>query len=207
MKQQRALRTRGALIRSAAETFERCGYVQAKLAEISSNAGVSVGALHFHFTNKAAVASTIEASAAEALRRAARAAQSPHMNALQRLTSVSHALAEELRGDVVARAGFHLSCHTRHRTGPDLRQEWYTCVQQLLAEAEAEDLLADHVRPEAATVSIVAATTGIEVLGDADPRWLSSAALTQFWRFILPCLAKPEVLGTVDPEFSSAPTA
>ncbi|MFD6492381.1 TetR family transcriptional regulator, partial [Streptomyces sp. NPDC060188] len=53
MKQQRAVRTRDALIRSAAETFESRGYVQAKLAEISSRAGVSAGALHFHFPNKA----------------------------------------------------------------------------------------------------------------------------------------------------------
>lgn len=206
MKQHRAVLTRAALIRSAAETFERCGYTQAKLAEISARAGVSAGALHFHFTNKAAVASTVEASAAEALRRAARTAQAPEMNALQRLTAVSQALAVELRRNVVARAGFHLSCCAQHRAGPDLRQEWHDCVRRLLAEAGAEDLLADHVRPKDVAVSIFAATTGMEVLGDADPQWLSPAALTRFWRFILPCLTKPEVLATLDPEPPWGPT-
>lgn len=55
-KQDRAVRTRLALIRSAAEQFEARGYVRASLAEISAGAGVSSGALHFHFANKAAVA-------------------------------------------------------------------------------------------------------------------------------------------------------
>ena len=207
MKQQRAVRTRAALIRSAAETFERSGYVQAKLAEISSSAGVSPGALHFHFENKAAVASTVETAAAVALRGAVRSAQAPDMNALQRLTAASYALAEELRRDVVARAGFRLSCRTQQRTGPDLRQEWHACVRRLLAAAEAEELLADHVRPEDVGISIMAATTGLEVLGDADPRWLSPGALTRFWRFILPCLAKPEALAALDPELSRPRTA
>ncbi|MBM7170159.1 TetR family transcriptional regulator [Streptomyces sp. G44] len=207
MTQQRAVHTRDALIRSAAETFERCGYVQAKLAEISSSAGVSAGALHFHFANKAAVASTVETAAADALRGAVRAAQVPGMNAMQRLTAASHALAEALRHDVVARAGFHLSCRTPQRTGPDLRQEWHACVRRLLAAAEAEGLLAEHVRPEDASVPVIAATTGLEVLGDADPRWLSPGALAGFWRFILPCLAKPEVVAALAPEPSDPGSA
>ncbi|CAM5724103.1 TetR family transcriptional regulator OS=Streptomyces microflavus OX=1919 GN=HUT09_00685 PE=4 SV=1 [Streptomyces microflavus] len=48
-KQVRAARTRQALIRSAAIVFEQHGYGQARLALISSGAGVSTGALHFHF--------------------------------------------------------------------------------------------------------------------------------------------------------------
>ncbi|MFF1699299.1 ScbR family autoregulator-binding transcription factor [Streptomyces sp. NPDC058257] len=204
MKQQRAVRTRGALIRSAAETFERCGYVQAKLAEISSSAGVSAGALHFHFANKAAVAAAVETAAAVALRGAVRAVQTPGMNALQRLTAASYAIAEELRRDVVARAGLHLSCRTPRRTGPDLRQEWHACVRRLLAAAEAEGLLADHVRPEDVSVSITAATTGLEVLGGADPCWFTPGALARFWHFVLPCLAKPEVLAALDPAGATA---
>lgn len=72
MKQERAVHTRQSLIRSAAEAFERHGYVRTSLAEISSSAGVSTGALHFHFENKAAIASTVEATAAVLLRRAPR---------------------------------------------------------------------------------------------------------------------------------------
>ncbi|MFB7943191.1 TetR family transcriptional regulator, partial [Streptomyces sp. NPDC056049] len=82
-KQERAARTRYALIRSAAELFEQRGYAQARLAEISAGAGVSSGALHFHFENKAAVAQAVENEASRSLRRAARAAQERNAAALQ----------------------------------------------------------------------------------------------------------------------------
>ena len=54
VKQERALRTREALIESAAEVFDREGFSVASLTAISSRAGVSNGALHFHFASKAA---------------------------------------------------------------------------------------------------------------------------------------------------------
>ncbi|NUK02261.1 TetR family transcriptional regulator [Streptomyces lunaelactis] len=198
-KQERAVRTRHSLIRSAAEAFQRHGYVQAKLAEISSSAGVSPGALHFHFENKAAVASTVEATAGVTLRRAARLAQHPGMNALQRLTNASHALADHLRRDVVARAGFQLSCDAARRTGLNLRQEWQGCVQQLLAEAADENLLAPHVAQSDMVTAIVAATTGFETLGRDNPEWLSHRSLTGFWRIVLPCLATAEALAGLEP--------
>ncbi|MFG2313277.1 ScbR family autoregulator-binding transcription factor [Streptomyces sp. NPDC048566] len=197
MKQQRAVRTRDALIRAAAETFERRGYVQAKLADISAGAGVSAGALHFHFPNKAAVASTVEAFAGAALRRAVQDAQASGMNALQRLTAASHAIARELQDDVVVRAGFHLSCRPQHRTGPDLREEWHTRVRRLLAEAEEEGLLAEHLRADDIAVAVTAATTGIEALAGADPQWLSPTSLTRVWDFLLPCMARPEALASL----------
>ncbi|MFF5310100.1 TetR family transcriptional regulator [Streptomyces massasporeus] len=62
-EQDRAVRTRLALIRSAAEQFEARGYFRAGLAEISAGAGVGSGALHFHFANKDAVAEAVEQAA------------------------------------------------------------------------------------------------------------------------------------------------
>jgi AcrR family transcriptional regulator len=197
MKQERAVRTRQSLIRAAAEAFERHGYVQAKLAEISASAGVSPGALHFHFANKAAVASTVEATAAVTLRRTATDAQQPGMNALQRLTRISYALAERIREDVVARAGFQLSCQSPHRTGLDLRQEWQSCVRQLLAEAAEERLLTDEAVQQDMVTTIVGATTGFESLGRVEPDWLSPATINRFWRLVLPRMATAEALAAV----------
>jgi AcrR family transcriptional regulator len=207
MKQERAVHTRRSLIRSAAEAFEQHGYVQANLAEISSNAGVSTGALHFHFKNKAAVASTVEATAAVLLRRAARAGQRPGMNALQRLISTSHTLADQLRHDVVARAGYQLSCETPHRTGLELRGEWHECIQQLLAEAADENLLADGVARQDMVAAVTAATTGFEVLGRMEPGWLSPTVVNRFWRLVLPRLATAEALDTIDLESAKPRTA
>jgi AcrR family transcriptional regulator len=206
VKQERAVRTRQALIRSAAEAFERHGYVQARLADISYSAGVTSGALHFHFESKAALASAVEASAAVILRRAAQGAQRPEMNALQRLTSTSQALAEQLRKDIVVSAGFRLSCETPHRTGLDLRSEWFECVQDLLAAALHENLLAEDVAEQDIVTTIVAATAGFEVLGREEPEWLSSASLARFWRLVLPRLATAEAVASVDPDHARGPS-
>ncbi|MEU5979082.1 ScbR family autoregulator-binding transcription factor [Streptomyces sp. NPDC047315] len=192
MKQERAVRTRQSLIRAAAEAFERHGYVQAKLSEISASAGVTPGALHFHFPTKAAVASTVEATAATALRRAATEAQEPGMNALQRLTSITYALGRRMREDVVARAGYQLNCRSPHGAGLDLCQEWQSCVERLVAEAAEEGLLADGVTEEDMVATVVGATTGFESLARTEPDWLSPATLTRFWRLIMPRLAASE---------------
>lgn len=200
LKQERALHTRHSLVRSAAEVFERYGYVQAKLAEISAGAGVSPGALHFHFENKAALAATVQAVAAENLRRAARTAiRHPGLDPLQRLTDASHALADRLRHDVVARAGSRLNGDEACRTDLDLSGEWRTCVRRLLSEAASRNVLARDVSRADATASVVAATTGLEVLGRVDAEWLSRAAVTRFWELVLPRLATPQALSHLSP--------
>ncbi|MFE0105074.1 ScbR family autoregulator-binding transcription factor [Streptomyces sp. NPDC059009] len=199
LKQDRAVRTRRSLVHSAAEAFERYGYAQARLTDISSSAGVSPGALHFHFENKAAVAATVEATAAESLRRSAWTAQPPGINPLQRLTNASHALADRLRRDVVARAGFRLSGDASYGPGLNLRKEWEGCVHRLLDEAAGQDLLAEGVDRPDMVATIVAATTGFEVLGRRNKEWLAPEAITSFWRLMLPCLASAEALRTLDP--------
>ncbi|WP_165845499.1 ScbR family autoregulator-binding transcription factor [Streptacidiphilus pinicola] len=192
MKQQRAVRTRESLVRAAAEAFDEQGYDQAKLADISAGAGVTRGALTFHFASKSAMALTVETTAAVTLRRVALAAQKPSMNAMQRLLDISLALAGEIRDNVVARAGFRLNCETPQRAGLDLRREWFACIRRLLAQAEAEGLLTPGLDPQDAALSIAAATTGLEVLGRRQPGWLSPAVVDRFWRFALPQITAEE---------------
>ncbi|WP_331721451.1 ScbR family autoregulator-binding transcription factor [Streptomyces sp. NBC_00212] len=200
LKQERAVRTLRSLIHSAAETFLRHGYVQAKLAEISTGAGVSTGALHFHFETKAALASTVQDAAAAILRTAARSAASqPGTNALQTLTNTSHVLADTLRDDVVARAGFQLSRDARCETEWDVCQEWREYVQRLLTQAADEGVLVEDAVPDDVAASIVATTTGLELLARDDAGWLSHTTLTDFWTLVLPALATPAALAVLEP--------
>ncbi|MFI1654226.1 ScbR family autoregulator-binding transcription factor [Streptomyces sp. NPDC020472] len=204
-KQERATRTRDALIRSAAEEFDRHGYVLATLSAISSGAGVSPGALHFHFENKAAIAEAVEQEACTSLRRTARIVYGRRSNALQNLTDTSHALARLLRDDTVVRAGFRLSCADDSRAELSLRQEWQSCVQQRLAEAADEGLLAAGTggRQDLAR-TVVAATIGLEALCHDNGEWLSPRTVTGLWRTLLPMLATPESLAGLDPAGSPA---
>ncbi|MET9813563.1 ScbR family autoregulator-binding transcription factor [Streptomyces sp. NPDC006355] len=198
-KQDRAVRTRLALIRSAAEQFEARGYVRASLAEISAGAGVSSGALHFHFANKAAVAEAVEDAAALALRRIGRRGRGGDGCALQRLVDVTHQVARLLRADVVVRAGLRLNAEAVAGRVRDLRREWRECVHELLAEAERRGELAAGVPLHRTSGVVLAATTGIEVLGREDQGWLARPSLTDLWQLLLPCVAAPHLAGALDP--------
>ncbi|OEU85632.1 hypothetical protein DB35_13465 [Streptomyces abyssalis] len=198
-KQQRAARTRDALIRSAAELFERHGYDKARLAEISSGAGVSSGALHFHFENKAAVADAVEDAACLSLRRAAHKVSLCRTSPLQALTDVSHIFAYLLSCDVVVSAGFRLSCDPTRQKELNLRQEWHSCVQQLLTRASDDDILTREVSLQHLVASVMAATVGLEVLGRDNKEWLSRRSLTGLWQLLLPRMAARHAQDTVDP--------
>ncbi|MGP4089658.1 ScbR family autoregulator-binding transcription factor [Streptomyces sp. KR55] len=199
-KQERGLRTRQVLIRSAAEVFEQRGYVQTRLADISSQAGMSTGALHFHFPNKAAVADAVEAAAAEALHRSARVAGRSPVNALQTLTDISHVFAFLLSHDVVVRAGVQLACDTARSPSLNFHQKWWNCVSRLLLQAADEGSLADDVSLHDLTAVVVGATTGFLSLHRDNAEWLTRRSLTGFWRLLLARVATPQVLGSLAPE-------
>lgn len=204
-KQERAIRTRNALVLSAAELFERHGYVKTSLDEISSGAGVSRGALHFHFENKAAVADAVESAAARSLRHAVGSVQLGQVSALQSLTDLSHRLARLLFSDVVVRAGFRLNCDAGPRTHLDLRQEWHTCVHRLVARAAEEKSLAAGVSQEGLVATVVATTIGLEVLSRASRGWPGDYSLTSFWQLLLPSVADPRTVAGLNPGGSGSP--
>ncbi|MGW3668937.1 ScbR family autoregulator-binding transcription factor [Streptomyces sp. NPDC005141] len=193
-RQERALRTREALIDSAAAVFDREGYRTASLTAISGRAGVSNGALHFHFASKAALAGAVEQVAAHRLTRITVHGEQQPGRALQCLVDATHQLAATLGGDAVLRAGFALGSEHLYTGERDLRGQWKQWVESTLKRADGEGELAEAVVPHDAVVAVVAATVGFEVLGAQDAEWLSYRTLTRFWRLLLPRLAAPSSL-------------
>lgn len=172
-KQERALRTRTALIASAAEGFAREGFAVASLTDISRRAGVSNGALHFHFANKADLAAAVEEEAARRLTLLTRGTEGeegePEVTALQDLVDVTHALAGALRRDEVLRGGFCLTLEPTYADGRDLRAQWRQWVDDILERAYGAGELATKVKPKDVGVTVTAATVGMEVLGRGTP--------------------------------------
>jgi len=202
-QQGRAALTRQRLIQSAAQSFDTHGFRDAGLAEISSAAGVSNGALHFH--TKEALAAAVEDEAMQALARLwePAAGDAPVLPSLQQLIDTTHALAALLREDVVVRAAFRMRYAGAAGIGrADPRAAWEAFVAARLDGAAAECTLAEGVSPQDAAQTITATTAGFEILGRTDPIWLSGDALLAFWRLLLPRLAAPEALS----RFSFAPS-
>ena len=196
VKHARAARTRKSLVQSAAEVFAQDGFVLASLTSISKKAGVSNGALHFHFESKQALARAVEDEADAVVRAIAVPAQAGGPDALQRLIDATHDLMGRLDQDVVVRAGFELGSGPPRRDGAaDLRGQWQSWVEEVLKDAEREGILAEGVSAAEASITVVAATVGFEQLGADDRTWMSAATLVQFWDLLLPRLASAEALG------------
>ncbi|MEV6042231.1 ScbR family autoregulator-binding transcription factor [Streptomyces xanthochromogenes] len=196
-RQERALRTRNALIESAAELFDRDGFETASLATISARAGVSNGALHFHFASKAALAEAVREAAAQRLARITDGgAERGDGGALQMLIDTSHALVRGFGQDVVLRAGFDLGDGRGSTgTGADLCTRWRDWVEAAFARAAREGALAPDASARDATLAVVGAVAGFKALGGRDPEWLSPDTLTRFWSLLLPRVAQELTLG------------
>ncbi|MCW7944478.1 hypothetical protein AAW14_21240 [Streptomyces hygroscopicus] len=199
-KQERAVRTRNALIQSAAELFSRDGFEVVTLSTISARAGVSNGALHFHFPSKSALAAAVRDAAAQRFRRITSGERPPPQlgGSLQALVDASHALLQGLGNDVVLRAGFDL-CDGGEgaRQGEDLYERWHAWVEDAVIRSAREGLLSD-VPPRDLVATVVGATVGFAALGGHDVRWLSRTTLTRFWLLLLPRIASaPALRGVV----------
>ncbi|RST18401.1 TetR/AcrR family transcriptional regulator [Streptomyces sp. WAC05374] len=189
VKQERAARTRQSLIRAAAEVFAQEGFAPASLATISRRAGVSNGALHFHFENKKALARAVEDEAAARVRRITAGVLEGGGSALQALVDTTHELMNRLAADIVVRAGFELGGDPARGEEPQLRREWQRWIEEALRRAEQEGGLAEGVSPDGAASTILAATVGFEVLGGENGEWLTEERITGFWDLLLPGLA------------------
>jgi AcrR family transcriptional regulator len=196
--QERAVRTRRAIVDAAAQVFVGGGLRAASVADISRRAGVSGGALHFHFETKDVLARAVAEEAREALGRLVRETEEATAPALQQLVDSSYALVALVRQDATVRAGFRLGCEEPFRGGPmDLRCAWEHTVRGMLARAAQQSPPQVKVALQGAARVVVAGTVGLEVLARTDPGWLSDDSLRDLWRMVLPglSLAGLEVAG------------
>ncbi|MFD3590625.1 ScbR family autoregulator-binding transcription factor [Streptomyces sp. NPDC058683] len=189
VKQLRAARTRQALVHAAAEIFAEDGYALSSLPAISRRAGVSAGALHFHFPSKDALAVEVEGAARRTIEHMVADRRPSAASALHLLITVTRELLVTVATDAVVRAGFKLSVDPSRKNGMGFGCWWRTWVCEQLVQAQHQGELAEGVAPDRVAAVIVAATVGFEVLGAADRDRISPQHVEQFWSLVLPQLA------------------
>lgn len=194
-KQDRAIRTRQTILEAAAVVFERQGYQAATITEILKVAGVTKGALYFHFQSKEELALGVF-DAQEPPEQVP-----PQPLKLQELVDMGLWFTYRLRTNLLTRAGVRLSmdqqAHTLDRRGPFLR--WREMLLGLLNQAQENGELLPHVNTAEAAELIMGAFTGIQVVSqtlsdyaDLEERYISMQ------RHILPSLTVPSVLAALD---------
>ncbi|MFB7667621.1 TetR family transcriptional regulator [Kitasatospora sp. NPDC056138] len=136
LRQARAEQTRSSLIDAAAAQFARNGYTGATLARISQSAGVTSGALTFHFLTKEDLAHAVVTTGAAAARSALREVQQltvPGLAAVSRLTQL---LAAFLEQDVRAHAAMRLAYECPHACAT-WEEAWRPALVHALGLAQA----------------------------------------------------------------------
>ncbi|MET8541768.1 ScbR family autoregulator-binding transcription factor [Kitasatospora sp. NPDC004799] len=208
VKQERAGRTRQAVLLAAAETFARVGFEAASLVDISRRAGVSKGALYFHFVSKQALADGVRHASGREVGSAALRALRADGPALQGLIDFSHELARMLREDVVVRAGVRLGHPGRRRDGaqegadgspgpapvdPDAAWRSLTAVVHRLLDraADAGELCPGVDRRAAAELLTAVAAGQVLLVGEEVDR-PGAEAVSRLWAAALPALVAAE---------------
>ncbi|MFF3495291.1 TetR family transcriptional regulator [Streptomyces sp. NPDC002795] len=187
--QRRAERTRQRLLDAAAAEMSKFGYDGASLQRISKAAGVTMGALTFHFPAKLDLAYAIHVQGAARTREAVSAlaeASAPvgTDTRLSRIVKITLVLGELLAEDAVVRAAARL---TRERTPSqaDWKDSWLPSVRLLLDQARE----ADELKPGAAPATVAALTrylvSGLEESALPDSGAAPVAELADVWDLIL----------------------
>ncbi|WP_367049215.1 TetR family transcriptional regulator [Streptomyces sp. Je 1-332] len=192
--QERAALTRRALIGTAAAEFDSHGYEGTTLARICKAAGISIGALSYHFAAKRNLAEAVAHQGEVAVRDMAERVLARQGRALESAIGLTLELARLLERDVTVRAAARL--------GAELRFDWsaacLSTVSLLLEEASAEGQL----RSGAAPASL--ATLAAYLVGGAESRIRARSGqpgageqraadeLAEIWAIVM-----PEVRATV----------
>ena len=201
--QDRAVLTRQTLISSAAEVFARRGYAAATMSDILDEAGVTKGALYFHFRSKEDLAHAIFS---EDLRFADADAQSSG-SPLQDLIDLSHAFATALQTNAIARASVRLAIELTFTPGeePTGYATWQGATTTLLERAQENGELAADVTPISTANVIVGSFTGLQLLSEATSHRVElHSTLTDWWRLLIPGLASESVASRLSPGGSPA---
>ena len=161
VRQERALRTRAAVITAASAEFARAGYDGTSLSRISQLAGMSVGALTFHFRTKQELADAVQAEGRSVTLAALDGRAHADRRALCQVVGLTLELARLMEEEASVRAAIRLS---RERPGSaSWSQAWLPTVRKLLDEAHEAGQLRESA-PAADVMTLVEhLTDGAEV--------------------------------------------
>ncbi|MER6522544.1 ScbR family autoregulator-binding transcription factor [Streptomyces sp. NPDC001553] len=135
--QERSERTRRRLLFAGAEMFHRNGYANATLGEIAGAAGVTKGALYFHFASKDELADAVQQWGCGLLHEAVRGLREAGDSPLQALIGTTHWLARTLHEDPAIPASFRITkeCAGQQPAVVDFHGAWLSVVCRLLRMA------------------------------------------------------------------------
>ncbi|MCZ4519116.1 ScbR family autoregulator-binding transcription factor [Rhodococcus ruber] len=187
--QERAASTRQAVLEGAAASFDKFGYGTASLSTIIAHAGVSKGAMYFHFSSKEELAQAV-IDAQLALATAATVTIIEHTpKAFDALILITKELARQLQTESIARGGMRLTLESTTAQNPNARSfdDWIEMIATLTGRAQNEGDVTDDVDVVALARLIVASFTGVQTVSEMlTGRADLQLRMTEMWHLLLP---------------------
>ncbi|RYJ29908.1 TetR transcriptional regulator [Streptomyces sp. L-9-10] len=191
LKQERALRTRAALVRAGAEVFAESGFAGASVAKIAHRAGLTLGAMYFHFPSKEELAREIVRSQPDLV------VPPVASRGIQHAIDVTLTWGRQLVDDPVLLAGARLVMDQEHFIDPDenSHQQWVRVMTEDLVDAGRRRELRVGVQIDAVARLIVYACTGAQMHASLESgRRDLRQRIEEIWHCVLPAIAVPSVM-------------
>ncbi|MGA5195244.1 ScbR family autoregulator-binding transcription factor [Streptomyces exfoliatus] len=194
-QQARAIRTRQMILESAATVFAERGYERTTIGEILVRAGVTKGALYFHFASKEDLAlGVLDAQMLDV-------PLAPQAVKLQELADQAFLLTHRLQRDALVRASVALALDSG-ATGVDRAapfRAWIDQVSEILMVAKARGELLVHVNVTDTAELFSGAFSGIQAMSQilCDRNDLAHRVSVLLQHF-LPSICTPALLTCLD---------
>ncbi|MFJ9343303.1 ScbR family autoregulator-binding transcription factor [Streptomyces sp. NPDC101733] len=193
-EQVRAIRTRQAILMAAAEVFESRGYQAATISDILKTAGVTKGALYFHFQSKDDLAQGVLAEQDHRLTIPRRPAK------VQEVVDMAMLHSYRLQTDPLVRAGVRLAMDQQDgldRSAPFLG--WASVCTDTFTKAQGQGELLPHVVPSESADVFVGSFAGIQSMSQAMSNYADlPRRVSAMLRHLLPSMTMPSVLASLD---------
>lgn len=193
-QQERAVRTRRAVLEAAAAVFAERGYAAATIGEILARAQVTKGALYFHFDSKAALAQgVLQAQVTTDY-------HVPRELKLQEWVDAGMTLAKRLPQEPLLLAGVRLSADLQGReVFGSAWPAWTELTAAFLTEAKERGEVLPHVVPEETAQVFLGAWIGVQYVSQAMAGWADlEVRMSALFNHMLPAITAPAVLVRLD---------
>ena len=195
-KQARGQATRELILQAAGTVFSVQTYAQATLGDVLREAGVTQGALYFHFDSKKALAQEVIDRQHQLFIESGRALLDSPTRGLPAMILLCKQLASQITTVPLIRAGLRLSTESADvfaETARQPYQDWIDTCETLIAQAITEgDIDPKHDTARLAAF-VIASFTGVQLLSQARTQWCDIFdRLEEMWEILLPGLTPQE---------------
>ncbi|MGW1766589.1 ScbR family autoregulator-binding transcription factor [Streptomyces sp. NPDC002073] len=195
-RQERAIRTREAILTAAAEVFDEVGYEAATIAEILQRSGLTKGALYFHFASKEELAHGVLLGQVAAVPEVP-----PQELKLQEAIDRAYLLAHLLTREPMLRGSVRLAVEQGRdgvdRAGPYMA--WTGAALELFDQAKEAGEVSSHIDTLKTAKLVAGAFTGVQLMSQAvTGREDILERMADLYTYLMSVIAVPSVLVQLD---------